>query len=359
MMNYLRQAIKLDNRSLLGFDDRWLLYLFVPLVGIAMPVIFFDKTPVLDKDFIVRTLLISLVPTILYWYGCRTIALYFRQLFPGFTNNKRRVFFWILVTSIYLAFATWIVNHFCFSFTPVPMSREVLIKGNLGSILISVLVLAFYEIFYVYDLWKTTLLEKELLKQVHLKSQLDGLRNQVNPHFLFNSLNTLTSLVEEDKEAAQRYLQKMSKVFRYVLENREDDLISLSNELEFLTHYAFLLKERFQENLHFQINVDASKVNELIAPLVLQLLVENAIKHNVVSKAKPLTIEIFTEGGFLIVRNTLQKRLDAGESTGLGLENIINRYRFFTSQAISILEEDTHFVVKIPLLPSHSHKSML
>lgn len=350
MLIYLRQAIRLDNRALLGFDDRWLLYVFIPIVGISMSVLFFDQTPTLGRDFLIRTVLVSLIPTILYWYGCRTIALYYRQLFPGFSNNRLRVLYWVANTAIYLVLATWVVNEVCFSFNPIPLSKEVLIKGNIASVVISVLFLCFYELFYVYDLWKNTLVEKEQLKQEHLKAQLDGLRNQVNPHFLFNSLNTLTSLVDEDKAAAQRYLQKMSKVFRYVLENREDDLIPLTDELDFLNHYTFLLKERFQENLHFEIRVEDIRSNDLIAPLVLQLLVENAIKHNIVSKAKPLTIEIFTENKFLVVRNTLQRRLDAGDSTGLGLENIVSRYRFFTQLAVDITESTSHFTVRVPLL---------
>lgn len=191
----------------------------------------------------------------------------------------------------------------------------------------------------------------EQLKREATQAQFVALKNQVSPHFLFNSLSILSSLVEVDPKLSVRFISHLSKVYRYILEQRDSERVSLKTELDFLNAYAFLLNIRFEGKLLVQNRVAEPVATRYgIAPLTLQLLVENAVKHNQMSQAQPLLVTIDTEDDYLIVRNPLQTRPQTEESTGLGLENIRNRYRLLTDRPMSAGEEDNAFVVKIPLL---------
>jgi LytS/YehU family sensor histidine kinase len=179
---------------------------------------------------------------------------------------------------------------------------------------------------------------------------LEGLRNQVNPHFLFNSLNTLVYLIPEDSEKAVRFVQQLSKVYRYVLESREARIIPLQDELAFLQSYIFLLKERFGENLQVKLTDLNGQTDGAIVPLTLQMLFENAIKHNVISTEKPLMIEVFAEKGHLVVRNNLQRKNQVMDSTGVGLENIRTRYRMLTDREVEVIVSREYFTVLLPMV---------
>jgi LytS/YehU family sensor histidine kinase len=173
----------------------------------------------------------------------------------------------------------------------------------------------------------------------------------VNPHFLFNSLNVLTSLISVDPETAEKFTGQLSKVYRYVLEHRSDDLVQLSTELEFLKSYTFLLGIRFGDKLEVNYNIDNELLESKVPPLSMQILIENAIKHNIFTSRTPLIIDIFAdEENYLNVVNNLQKREKNMESTGLGLINIANRYSYFTEKKTSFGIEDNSFVARIPLL---------
>lgn len=189
------------------------------------------------------------------------------------------------------------------------------------------------------------------LQKENLQAQFNMLKNQVNPHFLFNSLNVLLSLIKLEPDLAESFTEQLSKVYRYVLENKEKELVSLATELEFMNAYVFLLNIRFQGKLFVHISLDESKFNYLIVPLALQLLIENAIKHNSFSKKNPLNIEIFIdENDYLNVSNNYQKRETQVESTGLGLQNIASRYAYFTEKPTFFGIEGLHYVARIPLL---------
>jgi LytS/YehU family sensor histidine kinase len=220
----------------------------------------------------------------------------------------------------------------------------------ISAFLMSALLIILYEAISFYIQLQKTVAEKAELERQNVESQLEGLRNQVNPHFLFNSLNTLAYLIPEDSDKAVRFLQQLSNVYRYVLESREAKIIPLQKELEFLDAYVFLLKERFGDN--FRVRVDHSVQEEGIAivPLTLQMLFENAIKHNVISVEKPLTIELFRENGTLIVRNNLQKKNQVMDSTGVGLQNIQNRYRMLTDKEVGLIASQQYFTVALPII---------
>ncbi|GAB4038419.1 sensor histidine kinase [Spirosoma gilvum] len=191
----------------------------------------------------------------------------------------------------------------------------------------------------------------EQLKREAAQAQMLALKNQVNPHFLFNSLNILSSLVEIDQKLSVQFIARLSKAFRYVLEHPETEKVLLKTELEFLEAYTFLLNIRFDEKLQVIQSVTADQANEhSIAPLTLQILLENVVKHNQMSSERPLTVSIYVDGDYLIVSNPIQLRPSPQTSTGLGLQNIKNRYKLLTDKPVEATEQDGHFVVKIPLL---------
>jgi sensor histidine kinase YesM len=192
-------------------------------------------------------------------------------------------------------------------------------------------------------------LNAEVLEKENIRAKYESLKSQVSPHFLFNSLNALTNLVYEDQDKAAKFIKQLSEVYRYVLDSRDKEVVSVEEEKKFLNSYIFLQQIRFGDKLKLEINMDNSR--SLIAPLVLQMLVENAIKHNIISEEHPLTIRIYSENGFIVVENDLRKKsVIQSESPGIGLENIIRRYEFLSDKKVEVAEGDV-FQVKLPTIP--------
>jgi len=189
------------------------------------------------------------------------------------------------------------------------------------------------------------------LQKENLQSQFDVLKQQVNPHFLFNSLNVLTSLIRLEPELAEKFTEHLAKVYRYVLENKDNELVTLCTEMSFLDAYIFLINIRFMDKVQVNICVPEEKKNHRIIPLAMQLLIENAIKHNSMSKKSPLVIDIFIdEKNLLNVVNNLQEREAHMTSTGVGLKNIQNRYRLLNNTIPVFEKTETHFIARIPLV---------
>ncbi|MEM6806876.1 MAG: histidine kinase [Bacteroidota bacterium] len=185
----------------------------------------------------------------------------------------------------------------------------------------------------------------------NMRSQFEALRNQVNPHFLFNSLNALSSLVHEDADLAESFILKLTKIYRYVLDLKDQSLISLEEELLFIDNYLFLQQIRFGNNLRLYRQIAKDALKKKVPPLSLQLLIENAIKHNEISSENPLTIELKLDGTeVLLVSNNLQKRLRKAESTGLGLENLRKRYQMLSDKSPEFMELGNQYLARIPLL---------
>jgi sensor histidine kinase YesM len=198
--------------------------------------------------------------------------------------------------------------------------------------------------------WKRAAIEAEQLKSHKLASQYQSLKDQLNPHFLFNSLNVLSHLVYEDADKSAAFIQQLSKIYRYVLEVQHEELVSLEDELAFARNYLNLQKIRFGEGLLFEIE-DMEVKNQMVPPLSLQLLLENAVKHNIASISNPLKLLLKIENGYLIVSNNLQRKLSpAAESGGVGLSNICERYKLLSQLQPIIEENEATFVVKLPLL---------
>ena len=214
------------------------------------------------------------------------------------------------------------------------------------AILITLIISMFFHGRAFYINWKEALFKVEKLKNENLKSQYESLRNQVNPHFLFNSLNVLSELVYEDQGKAVEFIRKMSDVYRYVLEHKDQELVDLEVELAFLKSYGFLQKIRFGDNFNLNVEQDGTG---MVPPLALQMLVENAIKHNVVSLAKPLQVDIIISDDRVVVRNNVQEKLTK-DSTGIGLSNLKARYRYLSDKEVEINNDQKTFEVALPLL---------
>jgi LytS/YehU family sensor histidine kinase len=190
------------------------------------------------------------------------------------------------------------------------------------------------------------------LQKENLQSQFDMLKNQVNPHFLFNSLNVLSSLISSEPELAERFTEHLSKIYRYVLENKDKEVVNIETEISFINSYIFLLNIRFKDKMKIDIRLNDGDLKYNILPLAMQVLIENAVKHNAFSKRNPLLIEIFVDNQkYLNIINNYQKREQNIQSTGLGLVNISNRYKFFTSREPKFGIIGDKYVAKIPLLP--------
>jgi LytS/YehU family sensor histidine kinase len=197
--------------------------------------------------------------------------------------------------------------------------------------------------------WKNSVVNEEKLKREHLALQYEALKNQVSPHFLFNSLNVLTSLVYINQDLAAQFIKQLSEVYRYVLDQRENELTEIDDELQFVESYIYLHKIRFDQGLNYEILIN-NKPEGKIIPLSLQMMVENAIKHNVISANEPLHIRICIDRDYVTVSNNLQFKPIPGGSSHIGLQNLKARYDYLSNKPFEVNKLDNEFVVRIPLI---------
>ena len=218
------------------------------------------------------------------------------------------------------------------------------------ALLITFVVSLFFHAIYFYKRWQEKRVKEQKIIAGSASARFDALKNQLDPHFLFNSLNVLTSLIDEDPKQAQRFTTSLSKVYRYVLEQKNKDLVTVEEELAFARTYVRLLKMRFEDGLHFEIPDSVSNPEAKIVPLSLQLLLENAVKHNVVTSSRPLALKVFEEGDRLVVSNNLQEKQVIKKSSGVGLQNIQQRYRILSNRDVLIEKSESDFEVRLPIL---------
>ena len=218
------------------------------------------------------------------------------------------------------------------------------------SIIITFVVTLGIHAFYFYKAYQENKLKEQKIIAGTASAQFESLKNQIDPHFLFNSLNVLSSLIEENPESAQKFTTSLSKIYRYVLEQKDKELVSVAEELQFAKTYMNLLKMRFENSITFEIPEGFDNEEAKVVPLSLQLLLENCIKHNIVSEAKPLHIKISIENNQLVVTNNLQKKEVLSDRKGVGLQNIVNRYAILTKRKVLVEENEKEFKVFLPIL---------
>ncbi|UOQ67603.1 sensor histidine kinase [Hymenobacter volaticus] len=336
-------------------DDRWIrvggITLFVLLTGYAYKAY--------EHPFSVQTAKIlseSLINSAITWEVDRWIIMHFQRRFPLLKQVRTRLLF---VIPLCWAFnilqdwaMMWLVDVTNFH---APYSRAAYLQTIQSGLIITFLITGIQEAVYYFSRLLQAERETEQLKKENLQTQLDSLKQQVNPHFLFNSLNTLSYLISEDAEKAEEFLDEMCKVYRYLLRNNENELTNLATELQFIRSYFHLLKTRYGDSLHLNLAIEPSDEQRLLPSLTLQLLVENAVKHNVIHKDHPLTVHISTQNnGQLTVKNNLQKKVQKVASNQVGLSNIASKFSLLKQPDIKVQQTETEFLVTIPLIqPSH------
>lgn len=296
------------------------------------------------------------------WNTTRWVVKQLQQRYPGLSNSRQRLVWMALLLPVLVNFG-WLVRRLTRMFLYSPYGFTEPITEYTYSIGIQVfyhcVYYVVYEGSYVLEAWHLTYAQNEQYKKNKLQQQLNLLKGQINPHFLFNSLNSLSMLIHENPRQAETFVDELSSVYRYLLQNNQNpdtdrELTTLDRELQFIQSYFRLLKTRYGEGIALQVKVDESQLSQQIPPLTLQLLVENAVKHNVILPESPLLVEIFTQNEQLVVQNTLQRKA-AVYSTKVGLANIATKYKLLGLYAISIREEAGRFVVAVPLLTPQPH----
>lgn len=334
-----------------GFNDRWMLVGGIPLAGMLVSLLLFNQYYAQGNwQYLTLCIPMSMVYTASFWFSMRWVYKRVKMRYPTFEQIRIRA--WLALVGflvVYLLVNLTLDTFFKWIF-PQHQGPPSQIVEFITSLILCSLVISIYEAISFYIQLNRAITEKTKIERHYVQSQLEGLRNQVNPHFLFNSLNTLVYLIPEDTDKAVRFVQKLSKVYRYVLESRDAQIIPLCEEMDFLQSYIFLLKERFGDNLSVEIADFQHDANTAIVPLTMQMLFENAIKHNVISTGKPLKIEVFAQNGHLVVRNNLQRKNQVMDSTGVGLDNIRARYQIFTDQSVDVSTDDQFFTVRLPRL---------
>jgi sensor histidine kinase YesM len=250
-----------------------------------------------------------------------------------------------LILFILLQYVLQLVNGVSFS----QVVSDFIHKGVRNWFNSTIKGLSFGAIIFIVLLWQSSLYREQKLREENLIFQNETLKNQVNPHFLFNSLNTLSSLISTQPEIADEFIGRLSSIYRYILENSTKDKVPLQSELTFINDYFFLHKIRDDNKIRMEINIqDPDKY--LILPVSLQILVENAIKHNIATRENPLKISIYAEGDYISVKNNLQKMSARLSSTGIGLKNLAERTKLITGKLLQIEETKSDYIVKLPLI---------
>ena len=262
--------------------------------------------------------------------------------------NLSLMFIFSLLTIIAVNYIWYVV---IFGWTP----ERLFSRGWITMVIVFFVTVLITSIFYsigFFKAWKESAVNEEKLQKESIRLQYQALKNQVNPHFLFNSLNSLSSLVYKDQDQAVRFIKQLSEVYRYVLEHKDSELVTLSDEINFCEKYIYLQKIRHDDSLNVRIEVKSMQ-GKYVVPVSIQILIENAIKHNIVSDEDPLHIEIFDADDTIVIQNKLQPRKSLDASGGIGLSSLKDRYSFLTDREITVKKTEDQFIVALPLI----HKS--
>ena len=350
-MNEFQEDITKDR---IRWNNKWAIIIGAPIVSLLIPFVFFgirfNKAPQFTFPIFVTTLII----TMSIWWGNRAIMVWALTRYAGFAQLKKRLLIQSILMLIYTPVISLLIGYLLKDYCSMKQlgitEEEIIISSLNSSFFATVAITAIYEVVYFIQQLKESLTRSEELKREGLRAELNALKTQVNPHFLFNNLNTLCSIIPEDPEKAVTFVEQLSKVYRYILEVRDEKTIPLQEEIQILKAYTFLLNTRFGNNFQLNMDIPEKEMHTRIVPFSLQLLVENALKHNIVSREHPLHITLTTEDGQLIVRNNIQKKQQVEKSTGIGLMNIRNRYKLLTEKLVTVTETPQDFIVAIPLI---------
>jgi two-component system, LytTR family, sensor kinase len=332
------------------------IYTFIasmPLIDFVLNYIMYDERLFSDERIWLISFPIIYIIGIGSWYMHTVISSVVNTRYPGLKQTRVRI---VILSVCIIPFMSACVLLIFFMYDGLnilnyELTYTDLKLGLLVGFCVNLVFETLYQADYVLERYKESVEEKETLQQLAMEQEFDTLKSQVNPHFLFNCFNTLSSLISEDKQKAEIFLNELSKVYRYLLRNNEDGLSTVGNEIKFIESYFRLLQTRHGEAVQINMEIDKRYEAYLLPSLSLQLLVENVVKHNVLSKNKPLEIDIFTTAGNkLVVNNNLQRRTIKAPSNKVGLENIKAKYNLLRQPGFQVMEDDKNFTVVLPLI---------
>lgn len=336
---------------------QWLSFLTsMPLIDVAVNHVLYGDRLFTDIRIWYISFPIVWVVGLITWYMHVLYEDWAQRRFPEVRQSGRRILAKSLVVFLVMTPVALLifVGYDWLGILGYQLSEQDMKMGVMIGFAVNLIFLTLWEAIYIMEKHKESIAERELIRQMSLQQEFDVLKSQVNPHFLFNCFNTLSSLIAEDAVKAETFLNELSKVYRYLLRNNESSLSTLQSELRFIESYFRLLKTRHGDAIQLQMEIDKRYDNYLLPSLSLQLLVENAVKHNVLSKNKPLTIDIFTmAGNRLVVTNNLQRRTIKGPSNRIGLDNIRAKYDLLRQRGFQIMEDTKSFTVVLPLIWSN------
>jgi hypothetical protein len=340
-------------------NDKWFRFIGIPLIALMGHLIFFNRNEQGDERFgFWGIYLISLAETGLLWEVNRVIILRIRNRYPGLHQTRKRILSLLLFCTLLTLFVRTL-NIWLYDKTLLWGYRFPL-EGYLHSIFVAllfvVIVGGIYEGIYYFNKWNRASLEAERLQRENLQTQLDSLKSQISPHFLFNNLSSLISLIMEDPKRAVAFAEELSVVYRYLLQANETTLTTLREEIRFAYAYYSLLQNRFEDSIRMKVAVEEDALDLLMPPLSLQLLLENAVKHNAKLAEDPLCIFIESKDGYLVVRNSLHPKNSAVPSNKIGLKNISAKYELLKQPPIVVEKSTTTFTVKLPLVNVYEHE---
>lgn len=333
-----------------AFTDKWILIIGIPLVGIAFPFIFGAKFS--DANFY-RWMFVSIVTSIITWTVTRYVVSFIWRMFQWEKNPVLHIVSALILIILFSLFCSTLIYFLArWVFHWGPDYWHVMRPIRIGVFIVVAIVQLIHEAILLFFKWKQELTRAADLERENLRSKFEALKNQVNPHFLFNSMGTLSALIRTDPVKAEKYVSEFSGIYRYLLEVNSNDLVTLGEELAFIDSYVFLQQIRFGNAFDYRNLVDKKFYSSYILPLTLELLVENALKHNKVTTSSPLVIEVLVdqEKDILMVRNTFQPRNNP-ETTGTGLNNLQQRYESFLGKPVRYYSDEKCFYVEIPLIP--------
>jgi two-component system, LytTR family, sensor kinase len=301
-------------------------------------------------EFQFKVFLVSIPIVFFSWEILRGISLFLDRVYPYRRNVAMRIIIQLALGTVFGLISRILIYYYGEPNLPITVDELFLTLTWAGYLVFPGIVNMGFFIAYFIGKWKEELLKAERLEKEKTQVQFENLKNQLNPHFLFNALASLNSLILEDQQLASKFLQHLSKVYRYVLQHKEQNLVSLQTELDFIQNYTFLAETRFDKALSIRVVTRPEDLDKQLVPVTLQVLLENAFKHNVIEETRPLNIQVYTENNYLVVRNNLQVRKQVEDSNQQGLENLNKLYHYQTGKAIVIETTDTHFTIKVPLL---------
>jgi two-component system LytT family sensor kinase len=332
----------------------WLSYLtMMPFLSFLLNNLLFRGRVYTDADVWIFSFPLVCLQGLVSWYLHITVMHWLRYRFPRISQTRLRLSL-LAVAHLFLTGLTFTLLFTCYDathFLGYVLEPKQLQVSLFIAVALTMIATTLWEADYTFKQLKEQKAKKEELHQLTLQQEFETLKSQVNPHFLFNCFNTLSSLISEDRKQAEVFLDELSKVYRYLLRNNQDGLSTLQTEVRFIQSYYRLLQTRHGSAVEVKFEIDRKYEQYLLPSLTLQLLVENAVKHNVLSRNKPLIIDIFTTAGNkLVVNNNLQRRQVQKFSNKIGLTNIEYKYSLLGQSGFHVLEDEKNFCVVLPLI---------